>query len=133
MTIVVDASIAVKWILPEAGSSAAIALREQDSDLIAPSLIVAEIGSVLWKAVRRGYVARSDALAGMETALLCFESLIPIEELRLHALTLAIELGHPVYDCYYLSLARRENVPLATADEAMIAAARKAKIKVPRI
>jgi predicted nucleic acid-binding protein len=133
MTIVVDASVAVKWLLPEAGSKAATALGGQDSGLIAPSLIAAEIGNAVWKAVRSGKVQRSEALAGIDAVLLWFESLIPIEHLCLRALNLAITLRHPIYDCFYLALAERENAPLATADEAMIAAARKMKIKVQRI
>lgn len=133
MTIVIDASVAVKWILPEAGSPAAAALREQDTDLTAPSLVAAEIGNAIWKAVQQGALDRSDGLAGIETALIWFQSVIPIEELRVRALALAIELRHPIYDCFYLALAERENAPLVTADEAMIAAARKAKIKVRRI
>ncbi len=133
MTIVVDASVAAKWILPEAGSSAAAALRQQDSELIAPSLLAAEIGNAIWKAARRGNVSTSEALTGIEAALIWFETLIPIEELRVRALAFAIELGHPIYDCFYLALAERENAPLVTADEAMIAAARRAKVKVRRI
>jgi predicted nucleic acid-binding protein len=133
VTIVIDASVAVKWILPEAGSPAAAALREQDTDLTAPSLVAAEIGNAIWKAVQQGALDRSDGLAGIETALIWFQSVIPIEELRVRALALAIELRHPIYDCFYLALAERENAPLVTADEAMIAAARKAKIKVRRI
>ncbi len=133
MTIVVDASVAVKWILPEPGSPAAAALREQDSDLTAPSLIVAEVGNAIWRAVRYRALDQSDGLHGFEAALIWFQSLIPIEELRVRALALAIELHHPIYDCFYLALADRENAPLVTADEAMIAAARKAKIKVRRI
>jgi predicted nucleic acid-binding protein len=133
VTFVVDASVAVKWILPESGSSAAASLRELNDDLSAPSLITVEVGNALWKAVRRGSVTRSEALEGFEAALISLQSLIPIEELRVRALTLAIELRHPIYDCFYLALAQRENALLVTADEAMIAVARKAKIKARRI
>lgn len=133
MTTVVDATVAVKWILPESGSSAAAALREQDTDLIAPSLVAAEVGNAIWKAIRQGSLGRSDGLDGFEAVLGWFQSLIPIEELHVRALTLAIELRHPIYDCFYLALAERESAQLVTADEGMIAAARKAKIKVRRI
>jgi predicted nucleic acid-binding protein len=133
VTFVVDASVAVKWILPESGSSAAAALRELNDDLSAPSLIAVEVGNALWKAVRRGSVTRSEALEGFEAALISLQSLIPIEELRVRALTLAIELRHPIYDCFYLALAQRENALLVTADEVMFTAARKAKIKARRI
>lgn len=130
MTLVVDASVAVKWLLPEPGSSAATALREEDPDLIAPSLIAAEIGSAIWRAAQSGTIKRSEAIEGLDSALLCFEALIPLEDIRIRALTLAIKLRQPIYDCFYLALAERENAPLATFDETMIAAARKAKIKV---
>jgi predicted nucleic acid-binding protein len=133
VTFVVDASVAVKWILPESGSSAAAALRELNDDLSAPSLIAVEVGNALWKAVRRGSVTRSEALEGFEAALISLQSLIPIEELRVRALALAIELRHPIYDCFYLALAQRENALLVTADEVMFTAARKAKIKARRI
>jgi predicted nucleic acid-binding protein len=132
MTIVVDASVAAQWVLEEASTPRANALR-LESGLIAPSLIAAEIGSALWKAVRRGVIASADALAAIEVALLPFEALIAIEELRIRALALAVELQHPIYDCFYIALAEREQAPLITADEAMIAAARKAKIKVRRL
>lgn len=133
MTIIVDASVAVKWILPEPGSSAAAALREEDTDLIAPSLVAAEVGNAIWKAVREGALGRIEAADGLEAALGWFRSLIPIEELHVRALALALEFRHPIYDCFYLALAERENAPVATADEGLIAAARKAKIKVRRI
>lgn len=133
MALVVDASVAVKWILPEAGSPAAAALREEVSDLIAPSLIAAEIGSALWRATRNGTIKRPEAIEGLESALLWFQALVPLEDVRVRALTLAIELHHPIYDCFYLALAARENAALVTADETMITAARKAKIKVRRI
>jgi len=133
VTLVVDASVAAKWILPEADSAAAAALREQETELVAPSLIAAEIGNALWKAVRSGNIRRTEAIAGMEAVLIWFESLFPIEDLRVQALTLALDLGHPLYDCFYLALAQQQDAPLVTVDEAIIAAARKAKIKVRRI
>ena len=133
MTLVVDASVAVKWILPEPGSSAATALRDDDPDLIAPSLIAAEIGSALWRAAQSGSIKRSEAIEAIDSTLLWFQALIPLEDIRIRALTLAIELRHPIYDCFYLALAERESAPLVSFDETMIAAARKAKIKVRRV
>jgi predicted nucleic acid-binding protein len=132
MTIVVDASVAAQWVLEQESSPRANALR-LEGGLIAPSLIAAEIGSALWKAVRRGVVTGDEALAAIEVALLPFEALIATEELRIRALALAVELQHPIYDCFYIALAEREQATLITADEGMIAAARKAKIKVRRL
>jgi predicted nucleic acid-binding protein len=129
VTLVVDASVAALWVLEQDGSARAGALRNE-SGLIAPSLIAAEIGSAIWKAIRRGAVTRADALVAMEAALLPFEALFPTEQLRSRALALAIELEHPIYDCFYLALAEREKLELVTADGKLRAAARKAKVRV---
>ena len=47
--LVVDASIAVKWYVPEANSTQAAAILESGAELLAPDLLVAEVGKVLWK------------------------------------------------------------------------------------
>lgn len=129
MTIVTDASIAVLWVLEQDGAAQARALRSE-VELIAPSLIASEIGSALWKAVRRGHVTRADALVAIETALLPFERLVPDEELRARALEIAITLNHPIYDCCYLALAERERAPLISADKRLLAAAKRTTIEV---
>jgi predicted nucleic acid-binding protein len=132
VTVVVDASVAAKWALKEEHSASASALRTEEG-LIAPSLIAAELSSVFWKAFRRGTLSRTDALTALLLSLRPFQELVATEGLHNQALSLAIDLKHPVYDCFYLALAERENAPLVTADETMLAAARKAKIKVRRI
>ena len=126
MTLVVDASVAVKWVLSEPGSPRALALRDEGG-LIAPSLIAVEVGNALWKAVRRDGFARQDALDAIRAILLAFDALIPIEDLRLRALELSLELDHPIYDCFYLALAERERAPLVSADGSLKAKTRKLK------
>jgi predicted nucleic acid-binding protein len=132
MTLIVDASVAVKWVIDEQRSAEANALRGED-DLVAPTLIAVEIGSALWKAVRRGAIQRREALPALHASLLAFANLVADNVLHLRALTLALDLGHPVPDCLYLALAEQQNAPLATADETMMTAARRAKIKVRKI
>ena len=41
----------------------------------------------------------------------------PDRHLQVEALALACHLNHPVYDCLYLALARREAAFLLTADQ----------------
>ena len=132
MTLVVDASVATKWALDEEGSKRANALRNEP-DLIAPALIAAEVGNALWKAVRYRSVPKREALAAMGAFLAPFDHLVPSEDLRGRALELAMDLDHPIYDCFYIALAERENAPLITADERQLAVARKAKVKVRRL
>jgi predicted nucleic acid-binding protein len=133
MIIVVDASVAAKWVLPETDSTRAAALRTADDELIAPSLVIAEIGNAIWKAVLRGNVAGGDATEILRICVAHFERIVPLEELAARASELAIDLRRPIYDCFYLALAQRETAILVTVDEDMIAAGRKAKIKVRRL
>ena len=126
MTLVIDASVAAQWVLDEYGSARANALRSADG-LIAPAIIAAEIGSAIWKAVRRGTVTRADAIVAIDAALLPFQILIPTEELRVRALELAIDLDHPIYDCFYLALAERERCALVSADKRLLTAAKRLK------
>ena len=50
--------------------------------------------------------------------------MIPLEALADAAIALAIRLRHPIYDCFYLTLAARERCALITADARIIAAAK---------
>jgi len=126
VTLVVDASVAVLWTLAQRDSEKAAALRGQ-GDLIAPSLIVAEIGNAIWKAVRRGDLPAREARTALDLALGPLSALVPLEELHERALELSIELDHPIYDCFYLALAERERTPLVCVDGSLKAKARTLK------
>jgi predicted nucleic acid-binding protein len=51
----------------------------------------------------------------------CYEELVPAASLRERAFAMALELGHPVYDCFYLALAERRRTQLVTADSRLLA------------
>jgi len=120
VTLVVDASVATKWVLPEDGSDRAIALRHPGEEFIAPDLIAAEIGNAVWKRVMWKEYPTADALRALEIAMAHFTQLVPLEELTLRATEIAIELKHPIYDCFYLALAERERCPLVSADKRLL-------------
>jgi predicted nucleic acid-binding protein len=125
MTAVIDASVAVKWVLPEAGSERAAALRAESESLVAPSLVAAEVGSAIWRAVARGDVRAADAVRDLRVAVAQFHQLVPLEQLAERALELANQLRHPIYDCFYLALAERERAPLITADDRLLTIGRR--------
>ena len=54
MSIVIDASVALKWVLNEPETGAALALRAEQ--LIAPALWLAEAANALWRHVRLGEI-----------------------------------------------------------------------------
>ena len=111
---VVDASVAIKWVIQEAGTEAA--LRLLGHELIAPDLLVAECANILWRKQRLGEIsAREAGLAArlLERAEL---DLVPMRRLLDRATALAIALDHPAYDAVYLALAETTGRAFVTAD-----------------
>ena len=109
------------------------ALSQGPDELIAPALIVAEIGSAVWKRARREELSVAEAARAIEIASGLITRLIPIEELARRAIEIAISLNHPIHDCFYLALAERERCAIITADAKLLAAAKKMKAKVRRL
>jgi predicted nucleic acid-binding protein len=119
ITLVVDASIAVKWVVQESGTSEALALRLK-ARLIAPDLLVAECANILWKKVQRAELGSEEAQLGARLLQGADIELLPMRN-HLEAMTkLAIALDHPAYDCVYLALAAEKDCPLVTADERLL-------------
>ena len=125
MSLIVDASVALKWVAEEDGSAPARAVYLSD-ECIAPSLILAEVGNALWKKLRLKIVTAEQASAAMAT-LPRHLRLFDLPALATRALEIAIDLDHPIYDCFYLALAERERAPLVSADRRLVAAGKKAK------
>lgn len=117
MTLVVDSSVVLKWFVQEPESDRAAALI--GGELHAPDLILAEVANALWKKVRRGEIgtAQAQAVLPLLKQTLLLQPFSPLTELALEA---ALELGHPVYDCVFLVLARELDAPLVTADARLV-------------
>ena len=111
---VVDASVAAKWLAPEPDSPLAEALL--DDELIAPDLLFAEVGNILWKKQLRGEMDAAATQIGARWLLQVPVQVHDSAGLLTDALVLALQLQHPAYDCFYLALARRVDAPLMTAD-----------------
>lgn len=121
LTVVVDASVALTWYVSEVESEAALALLESEERLIAPDLVVAELCNGAWRLFRRGELHR-DQLAiigrGVPDA---FSMLHGSASLAARAAAIALDLDHPVSDCFYLALSEIEDAPLVSADQRLIA------------
>lgn len=114
-TFVIDASVAIKWVVDEDESAQALALRK-NSRLIAPDLLVAECANILWKKVQRGEIEPQDAKLASDLLARADVALEPMNGLSAEALRLAVQLGHPAYDCFYLALALARRAIFVTAD-----------------
>ncbi len=119
MTLIVDASVAIKWVLSEADSDRADRLFDED-DLAAPRLWRTETANVLWKYWRRGVLTSDE----MSERLRSFGDM-PVETMDDESLleaaaSFAAGLNHPVYDCLYLAAAVARNSVCVTADRAFV-------------
>lgn len=124
--VVVDASVAIKWVYSEELSQQALSIRKR-FHLVAPDLIVAEWSNILWKKVRRGEFNAEEASLAAASLRHAGVELVPSIELSARAIRLAIDLDHPAYDCFYLELSRARGIGMVTADNRFarkIAAAR---------
>lgn len=124
MNVVVDASIATKWLTPEEGTEVAQALLGTGDVLYAPDLIYAEVASALAKKERRGEIGRDLIVEALAALVALPLDTTPSKDLILRAAALAIESGLTVYDCHYLALARHLGASLATADRGLRLAAK---------
>ena len=119
MALVVDASVAVKWLVVEEDSADARGLLDAE-ELHAPRLLVSEVANAVWRKVRLDQVDRDAA-----DQLLATMSDLPVrwhadETICADAIRLAIAHDRPVYDFMYVALAQRLGVRVVTADQRLV-------------
>lgn len=115
-TLVIDASIAVKWVVEEDGTPEALVVRRR-AKLIAPELLVAECANILWKKVQKDELSKKEALLAAHLLQGAEIELLPTRSLLAAATRIAIDLDHPAYDCLYLALAAANDCRFVTADQ----------------
>jgi predicted nucleic acid-binding protein len=113
--LVVDASVALKWVLRESDSEIARSIVGK-TRLLAPDLLWAELGSALWRRQRAGDLSAVDARELLLTLRRFPVETYPLFPLLPLALEIAVAIGHSVYDCIYLALADRQDCRVLTAD-----------------
>ena len=122
MSYVVDASVAVKWLVVEDDFENAMALLRSRAELLAPRLIVSELANALWKKVRLGDLTPAIAIERLGLVGGYFSRIVDDVDMQA-TLDLAIQLDHPAYDCIYIEVARTYGAALITADKRLRRAA----------
>ena len=131
--LVVDTSVAVKWVVPESGileSDTDAALSILSRGLLAPDCIVGEFANALFKKVRRAEIVAKQARQSVDivTTLINF---VPTPALVPAALELSLSLDHPVHDCIFLTAAVQLEAPLVTADRKFFDRCKSYQIDLP--
>ncbi len=119
---VVDASVVVKWFVPEIHSDAARRLLELPHEYVAPDLLFAETANTIWKKIRRKELSVEEG-----QQLVADIGRIAVETVSCRALAedahaLANATGRTVYDAMYVALAVRLRTRSITADDRLEAA-----------
>ena len=123
--LVIDASVVLKWYLPEDDREYAERLTSEDFELHAPDLIIAELGNVLWKKCRAGDMDSIQSKLIADSFLRQNIKYHSLKNLLAPALLGANEFGQTVYDWTYLALAISLDCKFVTADRRFFIAMRK--------
>ncbi|MGH3144193.1 MAG: type II toxin-antitoxin system VapC family toxin [Rubrobacter sp.] len=130
---VVDASVVVKWFLPEEHTESALRLLNEGFDLSSPDLVRAEVGNVMWKRWRRGEISAEEAGETLRhfgrLPLRIQTSGILMET----AWSVARRFDRSFYDGVYVALAERVGYPLVTADRKLYNALRESDLAEPLV
>lgn len=106
MALVVDASVALKWVLQEPDSGFAEALLRTEANLLVPDFWLGEATNVLWLQVRRKLFTPDEAREGLILLRPQIEP-TPTAGMDLHgvALEIGMAVNHSPYDTLYLAFA----------------------------
>lgn len=113
---VVEASVAIKWFIPEIHSDAALSVTRLRQPLHVPAFMTMELGNVITKKIRRKELTREEG-----STILKELRHLPLrqhadERLFPAAYELALDTQQSLYDCLYLALAEAIEGQLITAD-----------------
>ena len=113
--IVVDTSVAIKWVIAEDRRAEARLVLASGQMLHAPDLMLLEAANTLRRKVRAKLIGLDQMVAGFDLIRQSV-GILTMRELIDDAISLSSELDHSIYDCYFLACARRIGSLLVTDD-----------------
>ena len=126
---VVDASVAIKWYVPEIYEHEASRLQQNGDEFHAPELILPEFGNIVWKKVSRQEITEKEGqkiVTEFSKTKFVFHS--HASNIK-SAFTGALMTNQTVYDWTYMALALSLNCQFVTADKRFYEAIEKTKLK----
>jgi predicted nucleic acid-binding protein len=117
MKFVVDASVAIKWYVPELHEADAERVLRNTSELHAPELILPEFENIVWKKINRRELTETQGRLIVDAFLKSNVTLHSHRQIAKSAFLGAMMSGQTVYDWTCLALAVAMSCQLVTADE----------------
>ena len=123
--VVVDASVAVKWFVPENYSLEATRFLDRRFRCHIPVLLHSEVGQTIWKKVhQRKEIEAEDGRSILRALMLTALELHAVTPLLEPVFDIALATGRTVYDSIYLALAVALSCKMVTADQKLFNALR---------
>lgn len=122
--IVVDSSVAAKWVLPESDSAQAQQLIVDavaaGHRLIVLDLVFPEVANAIWKRHRQGLITLAETRAFLDALMLAPVVVEPAVQYLATAMDIAVKYDRAVYDALFVALANNLGIPGVTADEPLV-------------
>jgi len=116
VSLIVDASVVIKWFVVEPLHAEARHIYTYQRDIVAPDFVLVEVANVAWKKVQRQEIGTEQAYEIVNLAFEALPGFIRSSDVLSQAAKFAIELAHPVYDCLYLACIGGPQDMLVTGD-----------------
>ena len=126
---VVDASVAVKWFVPESHTAVAKDIMLQPGSTHVPDLFRVEVVSVLCRKIQVEELSADEGREAVTTFMQLRFQFHPMADLLVPAFEIALESRQYVYDCVYLILAAQLNIRMVTADRRFYKAIQKTEFR----
>jgi predicted nucleic acid-binding protein len=124
MRYVLDASVALCWVIPRPLSPKALILRDeyrqQIHELIAPSVYPQELANALTKSERQKLIPVGDARPLSRDVLSTSPVLHGTGPIFYRAIDISSQTRSGFYDCLYVALAEREGIEFITTDDKLL-------------
>lgn len=129
MKFVIDASVAIKWYIPEIYEQEALSLVIAKHRFHVPELILPEFINTIWLIVRRGALTKSQGEQIVEDFVKRRWTIHSQNSVIKTAYLGAVSSGQTVYDWTYLALAVSLSCEMVTADQKFYKALEKTPLK----
>lgn len=130
---VVDASLVIKWFVPEIHAEAARRWLGASHDYVAPDLLFSEVGNTVWKKVRRKELEETEGQQLVTDLSQVAIETVSTRGLLEDAVALALTAGITVYDAMYLTLAVRLETEVITGDDRFVGKVAEHPLLLPHV
>ncbi len=120
MSVVIDCSVAAKWLFLEEGSSIAEGILEELSFFFVPDLFVMEIDAAISKKVRQREISSEEAFQKIVERKKLPYKIMNYGDISKLALEISVSLPVTLYDATYIATAIEKHAVLYTADQRLV-------------